>query len=112
MLVYVVGTVHFLSTWQRSLHFAKHGHEFGALNEFDYEIMAETFMSAIMRPNMRECCRTTGTHDRCRIDGTTRQFGIAYDVLTIRTYYVVTASKIRRYRSAVGYVQAQCAKTG
>lgn len=37
MVLYIVGTVPFLSTWQRSLHFAKHGHEFGAQNEFDYE---------------------------------------------------------------------------
>ena len=112
MMLYIVGTVPFLNAWQRSLHFAKHGHEFGATNEFDYEAMAEKFMGAIMHPSMHECFRTTGTRDRCRIDGTTRHFGIVFNELTVRTYYIVTAAKITRYRSAVGYVQAQCARTG
>ena len=74
--------------------------------------MADAFMSAKMHPNMHECLRTTGAFGRCRIDGNTRHFGIAFNVLTVRTYYVVTASKIVRHGDAVGYVKAQCAKTG
>lgn len=108
---YIVGTVPFLSAWQRSLHFAKHGHEFGTKNEFDYEAMAEAFMGAAMHPNTHECYRTTGMRDRCRIDANTRHFGIVFNVLTVRTYYIVTAAKIIRYGSAAGYVLAQCAKT-
>ena len=111
MMLYIVGTVPFLNAWQRSLHFAKHGHEFGAKNEFDYEAMAEAFMGAAMHPNMHECYRSTGTRDRCRIDANTRHFGVAFNVLTVRTYYTVTAAKIIRHRGADGYVQAQCAMT-
>jgi pyocin large subunit-like protein len=68
MGLYIVVTVPFHNARQRAIHFVRHGHEFGAANEFDYESMAEAFMASPMHPNMHEGTRTTGTRDRIRLD--------------------------------------------
>lgn len=95
---------------QRATHFLKHGGHFGALNEFDYERMADAFMSALMHPHLHECTRPTGTHDRIRLDAITRHFGVAYNVLTIRTYHIRDAHGIAMRGGAAGFVAFKCAE--
>jgi len=68
----------FANPLSRAIHFAKHGHKFGATTEFEYEKMADAFMAAPLRAGLYECVNPTGTHDRIRLDGANRHFGVAY----------------------------------
>jgi hypothetical protein len=88
----------------------KHGSKFGAVNEFDYEQMADAFMSAAMHPNLYECVKSTGTHDRIRLDGITRHYGVAYNVLTIRTYHIRDEYSINLRGGPAGFVAFKCAE--
>jgi pyocin large subunit-like protein len=47
----------FANELERAIHFAKHGHEFGASTEIDHERMADAFLSHPMTMTMRECIR-------------------------------------------------------
>ena len=107
---YTVGTVPFPNARQRATHFAKHGSDFGAANEFDYERMADAFMSAPMHPSLHECTRPIGTHDRIRLDATTRHFGVAFNILTIRTYHIRSAHSIALRGGPAGFIAYECAK--
>jgi hypothetical protein len=104
--------VPFPTAHQRSIHFAKHGRELGAVDEFHYERLADAFMSAPQQANMHEGVRVrlNGLIDRIRLDAINRHFGVAYHVDTLRTYYVLSASKIVTYGSAANFVTVQCAK--
>jgi hypothetical protein len=44
----------FLNKWERDIHFAKHGHEFGAADAADYERMADVFMSGGLEPDAQQ----------------------------------------------------------
>lgn len=111
MLLYSVETVPFESPRKREIHFYRHGNEFGAANEFDYERMADAFMSAPSRSDIPECIRRNPTNDLVRLNPRTRHFGVCYGVLVVKTYYVPPASKIRRRGGAAGFVAFECAKT-
>ena len=50
----------FANAYERAIHFAKHGHEFGASTELDYEHMADMFLNRPMTITTRECLRPTG----------------------------------------------------
>jgi hypothetical protein len=108
MVLYIVGTVPFLNARLRAIHFIKHGSDFGATNEFDYERMADAFMSAPMHPDLYEGTCSTGTHDRIRLDALTRHYGVAYDVLTIRTYHVRDAHSIALRGGPAKFVAFKC----
>lgn len=112
LLSYSIGTVPFHSAYQRAIHFVRHGHEFGAANEFDYEQMADAFMAAPIHRDLHEGLRTrrSGDVDRIRCHSVTRHFGVVYNVVTLRTYYIVGISKIRKHGGAAGFVVAECAK--
>lgn len=111
-MLYIVGTVPFHNAYQRAAHFTRHGHEFGAPNEFVYEQMADAFMATPLHPTLHEGTRVriSGVVDRVRLDETTRHFGVAYNLVTLRTYYIVGSSKITRHGSAANFVTAECAK--
>lgn len=108
--MYTGATVPFYPAKQRTLHFKKHGHEFGAADEFEYERMADAFMSCPMHANMLERRRAKGDKDRLRLHVVTRHFGVACGVLTVKTYFVVTMSKFIRDGGPTGYIDARCAE--
>ena len=110
MVSYIVAIVPFHSARQRAIHFQRHGNAFGAANEFDYERMAEAFMAAPIHSDMHECYRTTGTLDRIRLDALTLHFGVAYNVVIIRTYFIRSASEIARSGGPAAFVAAKCAQ--
>ena len=110
MVLYSVGIVPFSNARQRASHFMKHGRDFGAKDEFDYERMADAFMSAPMRPNLYEGTRATGDHDRIRLDAITRHFGVAYNVLTIRTYHIRDAHSIAMRGGPAAFIAFKCAE--
>jgi hypothetical protein len=102
-------TVPFYSPVQRKKHFLKHGHVFGAADEFDYERMADIFMLSFLHLNMFECVNPTGTRDRIRLDGITRHFGVDFS-MGIRTYHIRDASGIARRGGPLGFVTHKCSE--
>ncbi len=95
---------------QRALHFQRHGNEFGATDEFHYEQMADAFMSQPLHPSLHEGIRLHGAHDRIRLDAITRHFGVAYGVLSIRTYHIRDPHGIALRGGAAAFVAYKCAK--
>jgi hypothetical protein len=97
---------------QRAIHFAKHGHEFGAADELQYERMADRFLSGPMTMSMRECVRPNGT-DRLRVNMANNHFGVAVIACAIiKTYYIVpTHQIIRRTGTVTRFFNYECART-
>jgi hypothetical protein len=108
--MYTGATVPFHRAKQRTLHFLLHGHEFGAADEFEYERMGDAFMSSPWYPGLHECSRTTGTHDRIRLDELTRHYGVAYNVTILRTFHIRDAFSIARWGGPAAFVAHKCAE--
>lgn len=100
----------FANAEELSIHFVKHGHKFGAATEADYESMADVFMSQAPNPDLHDCIRHVKTNDRIRLEGATRFFGIAYGVLTLRSFYPKDASAIAADGGPAGFVARKCAE--
>ena len=94
----------------RAIHFARHGQEFGAKDEYEYERMADTFMSLPLGANVYECTNLSGTFDRIRLDGSTRFFGVSFGILTVRTFHVRDAFSIAHRGGPAGFVAHKCAE--
>jgi len=101
--------VPFYSPVQRTKHFLKHGHEFGAKDEHEYEKMADFFMAMPPHLNLYECVNPTGTNDRIRLDAITLHFGVDFS-LGIRTFHTRTAFSIAYRGGAQGFVSHKCAE--
>jgi hypothetical protein len=108
--MYACLTVPFRDSTQRAKHFLKHGHRFGAVDEYDYERLADAFMSSPLHPNLFECYRMVGTMDRIRLDGSTRHYGVAYNVTVLRTFHVKDASGIAHRGGPLLFVQHKCSE--
>jgi pyocin large subunit-like protein len=76
----------FASQTKRREHFGKHGAEFGATNEVDYERLADAFLTAPKTPEIWEC-RRPRENDVIRYNHTTNEFGVLSSVGRIRTYF-------------------------
>ena len=88
----------------------KHGHRFGAVDEYDYERMADCFMAMPLHANLFECVNPTGDRDRNRIEGGTHIFGVAYNVSILRTFHIRDAASIARAGGPMAWVLQKCAK--
>jgi hypothetical protein len=108
--VYIVETVPFASGKQRKIHFVRHGHEFGAADEYEYERLADAFMSMPLHPDIYECINPTGKNDRNRLEGMTRYFGVAHSVSVLRTFHIRDASSIAYRGGPMGFVLHKCAE--
>lgn len=65
-------------------------------------------MSAPVHQNLHDDIRTGG--DRVRLCAVTRHFGVAYGILTIRTYLIKDAYGIALRGGAAGFIAYECAK--
>jgi hypothetical protein len=100
----------FPNSLQRSIHFHKHGHEFGAADEIHYEHMADAFMFGIMNASTRECVRPN-RRDRLRFDDSNRHFGAAcVQPVVLKTFYLVSFLKVMRRGGAGGFFAHECAR--
>jgi hypothetical protein len=108
-VVYIDWTVPFYSAVQRTKHFLKHGHEFGAVDEHEYEKLADFFMSMPPNANLYECVNPTGTNDRNRLDGITLHFGVDFS-RGIRTFHIRGAFSIAHRGGPRGFVNHKCAE--
>jgi hypothetical protein len=108
--MYIGLPVPFATADELSIHFQKHGHKFGAATEADYEKMADAFMSNAWNPGLFDCIRNISTSDRIRLEGATLFFGIAFGVLTLRSFYPKDANAIAAGGGPAGFVARKCAE--
>lgn len=100
----------FSSTRERDLHFAKHGHEFGATDAIEYERMADEFMFGLMDADTKECIRP-GNINRVRFGFGTHYEGVARIVPEfIRTFYPVSMTRIAKHGGEAGYFNHECTR--
>jgi pyocin large subunit-like protein len=113
--VYIGQTVPFASPYLLQIHFERHRHEFGVADEQEYERMADRFMSQPPNADLFDgtCLnpRANGSHDRLRLHGKTRWFGVAYEVLTVRTLFVQDHREIREAGGPRAFVDLKCLET-
>jgi len=101
----------FANAEERSTHFARHGHEFGASSEVQKEGMADAFMAAPMTITTRECVRPNQTH-RVRLNIANKHFGVAVvQSEIILTFYVVPLHKLIRRGGVANFFVYECART-
>lgn len=93
----------FANTFQRDIHFAKHGHKFGAADPTEYERLAEAFLFGPLGANMRQCFRAIRM-DRVRYEFGTQYEGVACTLPQfIRTFFPVNNWLIAKHGGEVGY---------
>ena len=109
--MYIDPTVPFVNKEELSIHFWKHGKACGAATEVEYESMASSFMEG--QPNLTsfQCIRKSGTRDRVRLDDLTGNFGVAYGVCTLRTFFTRTRAQINNKGGARALVDAECLRS-
>lgn len=100
----------FANTFERDLHYAKHGHHFGAADAFEYERLADDFLYGPMGADTHECIRPLGK-DRVRFDYGTHFEGVACRLPEfVRTFYPVGLGLIRRRGGEAGYFTHECGR--
>lgn len=100
----------FANSFERDLHFTKHGHKFGARDAQEYEMLADTFMYGPLDQDTRECIRP-GAIDRVRFGFGTHYEGVARMIPlpeVIRTFYPVKQTAIARHGGESGYFDFEC----
>ena len=101
----------FLNSYERTSHFLRHGREFGATTEEEYEQMADAFMRRILSPILQECIRMNARdRDRVRLHFDRGNFGIAYRQTILRTYHMKSQTKIRNRGGAAALLAYECGR--
>jgi pyocin large subunit-like protein len=87
----------FRNDQQRRLHFAKHGADFGAASDLDYERRAVQFLGGPLAPDAAECTRPGG--GLVRYNDITREFGVVLPSGFVGTYFTLKGTVVycRRY---------------
>lgn len=80
-------TAGFASPTLLTLHFVKHGAEFGAATEADYLNMADTFVGGAKPAGVLQCTRASN-NDRVRFRLATQWFGVLKASNHIKTFYI------------------------
>ncbi len=99
----------FINTFEREIHFIKHGEKFGAADAEEYERMADVFMFGPMYDDTKECIRPD--RDRVRFNFATHYEGVACtNPEFVRTFYPVMAKLIARYGGEARYFAYECSR--
>ena len=102
--------VPFKNPMKRALHFARHGHDFGARDEFDYERMADVFVCGPIVPPTGQCFRVEGG-DRVRFNAVSAYFGAACIAPEyVRTFYIPNAPWIASHGGNAGFLAYECGR--
>lgn len=102
----------FCSAWERDTHFAKHGHEFGARDAQEYEVMADAFLLGALPLDAQECLRRSRP-DRIRLHSRNSTFGVSRirpAPECVRTFYRVAGHLVTYYGGPLRYLQYECAR--
>jgi len=105
--------VPFGSVYQRDIHFQRHGAEFGAATQAEYEAMADLFTSGPMNADSRDCTRhrLDGDEDYVRMDLRRTDFGVnCANRGFLRTFYRPDPGNIRVRGGCSGFLVYQCAR--
>jgi len=101
----------FTNAQELAMHFERHGREFGATTQVQYEVMADAFMAAPITITTRECVRPNGTH-RVRLNIMNKHFGVAVVASQIiLTFYIVPLHKVIRRGGIANFFTQECART-
>lgn len=100
----------FRTVYDRDTHFKRHGAEFGAATEVEYEAMADRFMFGPMNADTRDCTRAS-RDSYLRMDLARTDFGVTcVNRVFLRTFYRPTAAKIRNRGGAEAFLASECAR--
>lgn len=100
----------FCNTYERDIHFLRHGSEFSATNAEQYERMADAFAFGVMGNDTRECVRRNMI-DGIRFDFSSHDFSVcrlAPGAPCIRTFYVVRNATVANHIDEAGYFAFEC----
>jgi pyocin large subunit-like protein len=103
--------VPFKNAYERGIHFKKHGADFGAATEVDYEAMADYFMCfGPMNANTQDCTRAA-CDDYLRMQLVTTDFGVTcISSGFLRTFYRPLFSNIWHRGGAKRFLEHECAR--
>jgi pyocin large subunit-like protein len=106
----------FATAVERFAHFMDHAMDFSAATEFQYEEMADIFLTKPRTADMFECMRALG--DRVRFDQITNEYGVIASNGVIRTYFIpkkcsalpkaVRRIKCHRFPTHLDYAKYTC----
>lgn len=100
----------FASDHERDIHFAKHGHKFGAASAAEYERMADEFMYGHLDIDAQECTRPNRI-DRIRFGFVTHYQGVVCMIRDVlRTFYPVTMITVARRGGEASYFAYECSR--
>jgi hypothetical protein len=93
------------------MHFQKHGHQFGAVDAVDYEIMADDFMFGEMDTHTWQCQRPL-QGSRLRFNTWNKKFGAASPVTPefVKTFYVVSQRYVNSHGGEMAYFGWECGR--
>jgi pyocin large subunit-like protein len=106
LVAWCFGKVPFATPADRADHFQRHGSDFGAVNEMEYEAKAESFLKGPKNATTYEQIRACG--DVVRFDSASNEFGVVAANGDIRTYFIPIPGVTHRYQSNLAYFQATC----
>lgn len=91
----------------------RHGHEFGAATEEEYEQMADAFMARTLSQVLQECIRHIPPRDpdRVRLHFDMGHFGVAYRHTILRTYHTKSRAKMVNRGGAAALLAYECRRT-
>lgn len=100
----------FASVWERDIHYARHGHEFGAADPAEYEQLADGFMYGFMSTTTHECTRPRAT-DRVRFDFSNYNEAVACIAPAfLRTFFIARSKTVARHGGPAGYFAWDCGR--
>jgi hypothetical protein len=102
--------VPFANPRQLAIHFAKHGHKFGLTAEWQYEAMADAFMSQPLNADLYECTSTMGVPRRYRLQASNLYFGVAVRVTVLVTFHPRDARGVAAKGGPAGFIAHQCSQ--
>jgi filamentous hemagglutinin len=91
----------------RADHFQKHGADFSAATDQEYEQLADTFCGGPTAPSVLQGTRRNG--DRVLYDPLTEEFGVVDSQGCIRTYFKADP-QVHGHPSNLDYFIVECAK--
>jgi hypothetical protein len=100
----------FCNTFERDIHFLRHGSEFSAATAEEYERMADEFAFGSVRSGTKECVRPNMI-DGIRFDFLTHNFSVcrlAPGDPCLRTFYVVRNITVANHQGEAGYFTFEC----
>jgi len=103
-----VVAIKFEDSAARADHFQKHGAEFGASSDIDYEDMARDFLNGPPPQTVLDCTRRSNG-DYIRFDRATDAFAVVRADSVIKTFFKPQVAW-HKFRSNLAYFQWECSK--